>query len=89
MEGEETEQFEVAGGLEEVCALSTLLFDIALEWIMRRVPEEARVKLSGITFGRLAYVHDVDMMIDNLVDLDSTVRVSAETATRVFRTAKA
>lgn len=41
------------------------------------MPEEAGVRLSGITFDRLAYADDVDTMTENLEDLDSTVRVFA------------
>ena len=36
--GEITDSFEVYSGLKQGCALSTILFNLVLEWVMRQTP---------------------------------------------------
>ena len=43
--GELTDAFLVSGGLKQGCPLSTLLFNLALEWIMRQTPTATAVNL--------------------------------------------
>ena len=57
--GELTDAFLVSGGLKQGCPLSTLLFNLALEWIMRQTA--TAVNLGEVSCGRLAYADDVDL----------------------------
>ena len=81
--GELTEPFEVVGGLKQGCALSTLLFNLALEWVMRRVPEREGIQVGEVTCDRMAYADDVDLMSENLGTLSEMVGNFVDAAERV------
>ena len=60
--GELSAPFDIRGGLKQGCALSTLLFNLALEWIMRHTPlTQAPMRIGEATFDRLAFADDVDL----------------------------
>ena len=67
--------FEIRGGLKQGCPLSCLLFNIALEWVMRQTPrEEDPVTLTnGLTVDRLGYADDVDLMGEQIEKRDRQV----------------
>ena len=54
--------FAVESGLRQGCPLAPTLFNIALEWVMRRTPAAGGVRMGGQHFDRLAYADDVDIM---------------------------
>jgi sorting nexin-29 len=81
--GRNTEVFGVEGGLKQGCALSTLLFNFALEWVMRQTPVTAGVRLDGVKYDRLAYADDVDMMAERMEDLNEVAQTFAEAASRL------
>ena len=43
--GKLTESFEVTAGLKQGCPLSTLLFNLVLEWVMRQTPMGTSINL--------------------------------------------
>ena len=62
MGGERTDTFAVESGLRQGCPLAPTLFNIALEWVMRRTPVAGGMRMGGQHFDRLAYADDVDIM---------------------------
>jgi hypothetical protein len=60
-----SDSFPIQNGIKQGDALSPLLFDLALEYAVRKVQEnQARPKLNG-THQLLAYADDVDLLEDN------------------------
>ena len=72
--GELTDAFAVRGGLKQGCALSTLLFNLALEWVMRQTPSRTGVQLGNLSEDRLAYADDVDFFGEEWEELEETVQ---------------
>ena len=54
--------------------LASTLFNLALEWVIRRVTSEGGVKLSGNSIGALTYANDVDLMGESLHEIDAKAR---------------
>ena len=81
--GEKSREFEVVSGLRQGCPLSPTLFNIALEWIIRRVTSEGGVKLLGNSIGALAYADDVDLIGESLHEIDAKAREFVTEAGRV------
>ena len=73
VEGKLTGLFEVTSGLKQGCPLSTLLFNIVLEWVMQHTPRGSAVNLDDLICDRLAYADDVDICGEDLGDLEETV----------------
>ena len=71
--GEYTRPFDIQGGLKQGCPLSTLLFNLVLEWIMRHTPQtETPMHIGNATLDRLAYADDVDLCGEVLPDIENT-----------------
>ena len=81
--GEKSREFEVVSGLRQGCPLAPTLFNIALEWIIRRMTSEGGVKLSGNSIGALAYADDVDLIGESLHEIDAKAREFVTEAGRV------
>ena len=81
--GEKSREFEVVSGLRQGCPLAPTLFNLALEWVIRRVTSEGGVKLSGNSIGSLAYADDVDLMGESLHEIDAKARQFVSEAGRV------
>ena len=81
--GELTDAFDVRGGLKQGCALSTLLFNLTLEWVMRQTPAGTGVRLGDVTEDRLAYADDVDFFGENWDELKGTVQTFQNAARRI------
>ena len=81
--GELTDAFDVRGGLKQGCALSTLLFNLALEWVMRKTPSRTGVWLDNLSMDRLAYADDVDFFGEDWDELEGTVQTFGNTAKRI------
>ena len=68
-----TRPFDIQGGLKQGCPLSTLLFNLVLEWIMRHTPQaRTPIRIGNATLDRLAYADDVDLCGEVLPDIENT-----------------
>ena len=81
--GEVTEPFQVEDGLKQGDPLATLLFNLALEWVMRQTPDTTGVKLDGRTYGRFGYADDMEFMAKTLRELDAMLLRFTPSAARV------
>ena len=71
--GECTDPFSIQGGLKQGCALSTLLFNLVLEWVMRHTPPtRSPILIGNATLDRLAYADDVDLCGEELPYIEDT-----------------
>ena len=80
---EVTEPFEVNNGLKQGCALSTLLFNLVLEWVMRQTPERNGIHLGDAVCDRLAYADDIDFCGESLQDIDESLLHFRDSAKQV------
>ena len=61
--GELSDPFTITSGLKQGCPLSTILFNFALEWVMRKTPPPPDpIAMDGTICDRLAYADDVDLL---------------------------
>ena len=81
--GELTDAFQVLGGLKQGCPLSTLLFNLVLEWIMRQTPATTGLRLGEVNCDRLAYADDVDLCGRDLQELENCLRIFKETSATI------
>ena len=81
--GERTVTFAVESGVRQGCPLAPTLFNIALEWVMRRTPAAGGVRMGGQHFDRLAYADDVDIMGGTLGEISAKTESFAAAAGRV------
>ncbi|XP_068239998.1 uncharacterized protein [Palaemon carinicauda] len=71
--GIRTEPFDIHGGLKQGCVLSTLLFNLVLEWIMRNTPPtRLPIHLDNTIIDRLGYADDVDFCGEHLSSIEET-----------------
>ena len=80
-----TEPFTVETGLKQGCPLSCALFNMALEWIMRRVPlahDPLRLQ-NGVVLDRLGYADDVDFAGESFEPRDAQITVFRTESGRV------
>ena len=78
-----TDTFEISTGLKQGCPLSTILFNLVLEWVMQQTPAtpaRSAIQLEDLVRDRLAYADDVDICGENLEDLEDTVTTFRETS---------
>ena len=81
--GELSEAFEMKTGLKQGCALSTLLFNLVLEWVMRSTPtSNTPVHVGDCDVDRLAFADDVDLMDEKLIGVEQTYVAFKRTAKR-------
>ena len=68
-----TEPFDIHGGLKQGCDISTLLFNLVLEWIMRNTPPiRLPIQLDNTNIDRLGYADDVDLCGEHLPSIEET-----------------
>ena len=83
--GQLTDPFDIETGLKQGCPLSCALFNMALEWIMRRVPQEQDPIqfTNGVVVGRLGYADDVDFVGRQFVPRDGQMATFRTVSGRV------
>jgi hypothetical protein len=81
--GENTRMFEVKSGLKQGCPIAPALFNIALEWVMRRTTAGGGLTLGARSLDRLAYADDVDLMAETKEEVGRKVEEFALTAARL------
>ena len=67
----ETSLFEVKAGVRQGCIMSTVLFNLVVDWIMRRITED---KVKGIRWSPFSYLEELDYADD--LGLDATTHKS-------------
>ena len=81
--GELTPPFDIQGGLKQGCPLSTLLFNLTLEWIMRHTrPTRTPMVIGNATIDRLAYADDVDLCGEDIEEVAETYQEFRDSARR-------
>ena len=81
--GELSGVFGTRSGLKQGCALSTLLFNLILEWVMRHTPPNTTpIKIGDHEIDRLAFADDVDLMGEKLGGVVTTYTNFKQTARR-------
>ena len=81
--GELTDAFHVADGLKQGCPLSTLLFNLVLEWVMRQTPLRTAINIGEARYDRLAYADDVDLCGEDPQELENTLEIFREISSGV------
>ena len=70
IEGENTEAFEVRTGLRQGCILSPTLFNITLDYIMRRAMEgKEGIKVDGRSLKDAEYADDAALLAETLISV--------------------
>ena len=68
IEGENTEAFEVRTGLRQGCILSPTLFNITLDYIMRRAMEgKEGIQVDGRSLKDAEYADDAALLAETLI----------------------
>ena len=79
-----TDAFVIESGLKQGCCLSTLLFNLTLEWVVRQTPlNRSPVIIGEAKLDKLAFADDLDMVSEVLYYLEDTLLIFAEHAVRV------
>ena len=70
-----TEAFTIQSGLKQGCPLSTILFNIALEWVMRHTPPPTdEIRIDDYASDRIGYADDVDLYGETFLQRDPHVQ---------------
>ena len=80
---EVTDHFEVNNGLKQGCALSTLLFNLALEWVMRQTPVRNGIHLGDAVCDRLAHADVINVCGESLENISDSLIYFRDSAKQV------
>ena len=80
-----TSPFQIGDGLKQGCILSPLLFNLAMEKVIRDSMNgrDEGIKLEDINVKLLAYADDVDIMIENQTEMKNLATLFKEAAERI------
>ena len=84
--GHGTDWFQIGKGVHQGCILSTCLFNVYAEYIMRNAgPEEtqARIKIPGRNINNLRYADDTTLMAESEEELKSLLMKVKEESEKV------
>ena len=80
-----TDWFEIGNGIRQGCILSTCLFNLYAEYIMRNTVEEAqaRIKIARQNINNLRYADDTILMAESEEELKSLLMKVKEESEKV------
>ena len=82
-----SDHFDIEGGLKQGCPLSTLLFNLVLEWIIRHTPPSLTpINIGNAIFDRLAYADDVDLCGESLPNVEDAYNYDIQGGRKKGRT---
>ena len=73
IDGELSESFEVGASVRQGCCLSSLLFNIFMDKIIRRADVQGNVEVGEVIYNMLAFADDLVLLMDDVNHLQEGI----------------